>query len=238
MGIISVFTDESGDLGALGKFFDIATAQFQDRYYIISFVFHEQSKSINDSLIKLNHYYSMFEDSVDNKKYIHFGPLIRREDNFYKTFTIEDVRKIFFAFAGFIKNSDIRCYTIVLDKRNVNSENEFKNYFINEINNMFIRNYHFFNRNNTAIEYYDSGQKIVKKIIEESVIKQFGNNDMRMNINPRQYRLFQACDFLCTIKLIELKRKAGKYSGIEKLVFNDKKSFRRILDIIKDKSLD
>ena len=164
--------------------------------------------------------------------------MIRRKNGFYKQFPTDIIRKIFFEFSRFLKYSNIRCFLIVLDKRTVQNQKEFEEYFINELKRFFVKNRNYFKDSQTAIEYYDSGQKWVKHIIEKGVEPYFLSNDKRMHINPANYRLFQMCDFLCTIKLIELKRKVEKYSGIEKAVFNDKKAFKRILNIIKEKTLD
>lgn len=238
MGKISVFVDESGDYGKLGRELINSNVSYQDNFYIVSFVFHEQTEDIFKSLANINHLYSDYEVMTnDVKQYIHFGPLIRRENNFYKQFSPETIRKIIISFSRFLQYTNIYCYVIVLDKREVHSQKEFEQYFIDKLNIMFINNRNIFRRNQTAIEYYDSGQAWVKHIIAKGIEPHFVQNDRRMHVNPANYRLFQACDFLCTIKLIEIKRKAEIYSGIEKTIFNDKKVFKRILNIIKDKSL-
>ena len=57
--ILSVFIDESGDVGFIKD---------ASKYYIITFVMHNQNDDINSNIEKIKHYPTF-----------HAGPIIRRE---------------------------------------------------------------------------------------------------------------------------------------------------------------
>ena len=67
---LSIFIDESGDFGE---------TQDVNDYYLVAFVFHDQSNDISFDVSKL-------EESVKNWgwniEYVHTGPIIRREGIF------------------------------------------------------------------------------------------------------------------------------------------------------------
>ena len=79
---LSVFIDESGDLGEYNEVTE---------FYVISFVFHDQSNDISNQVEKLTN--SVKEYSTDAFA-IHTEPLIRREE-IYTDMLPEDRRNIF-----------------------------------------------------------------------------------------------------------------------------------------------
>ena len=81
---LSVFIDESGSFGEYDR---------QSPYYIIAMVFHDQSISINDSVIKLDQELSNMNLS---NFCIHTGPIIRKEDIF-QNYSLDERRKMIFS---------------------------------------------------------------------------------------------------------------------------------------------
>lgn len=63
---LSVFIDESGDFGGY---------QNHAPYYIVTLILHNQSKSISESINKLNS--AILNTDFDINHSIHTGPLIR-----------------------------------------------------------------------------------------------------------------------------------------------------------------
>ena len=82
---LSIFIDESGDLGDY---------QNHSPFYIISLIFHEQSKSITGEIKKLNDF--LEENNLPNHT-IHTAPLIRQEQiykNIVKSSHKNDIIKL------------------------------------------------------------------------------------------------------------------------------------------------
>lgn len=65
---LSVFIDESGDFGE---------SKDNSAYYLVTFVFHDQSIPVTEQVSKLE---NSIKSSGFGIEYIHTGPLIRRED--------------------------------------------------------------------------------------------------------------------------------------------------------------
>lgn len=65
---LSIFIDESGDLG---------NHNYHSPYYIVSFMFHNQDNIISSNIIKLNSIISHFNI---NNNCIHTAPLVRGEE--------------------------------------------------------------------------------------------------------------------------------------------------------------
>lgn len=78
--------------------------------------------------------------------------------------------------------------------------------------------------------YYDNGQDCVSKFIKNGIYKCFLKHvDNHFDAKPKNYALLQVADFLCTSKLIDLKRQNHVSSTTEKAVFNDSKKYRKYM---------
>lgn len=101
---LSIFVDESGDFGDYNGLTE---------FYVISFVFHDQSEDITGLVEKLDNSLK----NVSNKKFaIHTMPLIRREEMYNNMLPNERrsiLRKLFF----FTKSAPITFKTFLLAKR-------------------------------------------------------------------------------------------------------------------------
>ena len=71
MSSLSIFVDESGDFGPYDS---------KSPYYIVTMIFHDQSKDINNQVLALND--KIRSLGFDNDFVVHTAPLIRREEIF------------------------------------------------------------------------------------------------------------------------------------------------------------
>ena len=74
--------------------------------------------------------------------------------------------------------------------------------------------------------YYDNGQKNIKQILDTVMKTNFDKFDSR-KILPKDYKLFQVADLLCTLELIKNKIETKNLSKSEKLIFHNKKEFKK-----------
>ena len=100
MSTLSIFVDESGDFGE----FDAHAP-----YYIVSFVFHDQTNCIDENIGVLNDHLARMEFK-DHR--IHTGPLIRRE-GIYRDLEIQKRRKLFLALFNFMRKCPLS-YSVIL----------------------------------------------------------------------------------------------------------------------------
>lgn len=103
MNELSIFIDESGDFGEYEP---------HSPYYIITMLFHNQSKSVMPAVAKLNQELSYLK--LDNLC-IHTGPIIRREE-IYINMSVNERRRIFNKMVAFIRQIDIRYKSFYIEK--------------------------------------------------------------------------------------------------------------------------
>lgn len=221
---LSIFIDESGDFG-----------NYQEHcpFYIISLVFHEQNKSIDTQVNKLNQFLS--ENNLKNHT-IHTAPLIRQEQS-YKNMDISLRSKIFKQLFNFVRNVDISYKTIVVDKKMYSEQIDIVKIIAKELSSFIKDNYQYFNQFDNIIIYYDNGQIQLTKILTAIFSSLLGDCfDFRV-VMPNNYKLFQTADLICTLALIKNKIISGKsltnseqkfFGSISKLRKNYFKFFERI----------
>lgn len=192
--IISVFIDESGDFGFVGD---------ASKYYIITFVFHNQEKDISSNIKK-----------IDDKPIFHAGPLIRREYP-YENETIDNRRKIFHSIFIFFSSLPIKFKSFIYEKKEFDSDiMKMKAKMSKDIFAFFNSLCNDFKEYNLRI-YYDNGQYQVTSIINSSLAITGLNYEIKREVKANDYRLFQVADFISTIKLLELKAEKKCMSASE-----------------------
>ena len=94
--ILSVFIDESGDVGFVKD---------ASKYYIITFVMHNQNDDIKSNIEKIKHYPTF-----------HAGPIIRREYPF-DNMEMKDRKKIFQSIFMFTLSLPIKIFHFVMRRK-------------------------------------------------------------------------------------------------------------------------
>lgn len=101
---LSIFIDESGDFGEVKE---------RPAYYLVTFVFHDQSNNIDQQVSKLE---QSVRISGFNLEYIHTGPLIRREEVFSR-YSIDERRKLLYKMLNFVNGCPISYLTVIVDRK-------------------------------------------------------------------------------------------------------------------------
>lgn len=210
---LSIFVDESGDWGEY---------TYHSPYYIITFVFHDQTIDITDDLSKL-------ENDLKNIGYsghcLHAGPIIRGEED-YRGIDIHTRKKIFMKTMGFIRRMNIQYKSFYIEKKQFDDSME----AIGRLSKLlatFVREHLdlFFEYDKVKV-YYDNGQHEVTKILS-SVLNVLLDNIEFKRVMPKDYRLFQVADFLCSMTLIRLKLEQKMLSRSERLFFDDERTLKK-----------
>ena len=226
--ILSVFIDESGDSGE----YNIKKNNFSDKFYIITFVFHEQKDNITSNI-------EYFENKLAQYDYkyksVHCGPLIRREYPF-EGFKADDARLILNALNNFSRKLPISCYSVIVNKSiNITSDTLNKSIH-NEVQKLINDNYKYFDSFSKIIIYYDNGQEIVSRALKDTFESEF-NNVERRKVKPKEYKLLQVADLFCTITLLELKRQKYHFSSSENAIFSVNTFKKHYLSTMKSKKI-
>lgn len=225
MNRLNIFIDEAGSVAPLNG--DInEKLPVSDNFYIVTLVYvFDNDDKVYSTIEQLNNLKINFGITES----IHYAPLIRHETEYYKQFSYDDIRKIYYKTVKIISNSPIYYSTIVLNKKTVDSYEKFEDYFINNFGNLYISN-GFFRDVKEIKVYYDNGQDCVSRFIKNGVYKCFlHHKDNIFDAKPKDYALLQIADFICTAKLIELKRDMHISSKSEQAVFDDKKKYKKYM---------
>ena len=207
---LSIFVDESGDFGPYDS---------HCPYYIVSLVTHDQDNNIDSSINDL-------ESSLSYLGYpnhcLHAGPIIRMEPP-YTNVSIFERRKILHTALGFIRRSKVKYKFIYIEKYPTDSFLDISSRISKEISAWIRDNYKELSSYGTIKLYYDNGQIELTKILS-TLFNAFFPVVENRQISPRDYRLFQAADIICTLFLVKHKFDTGVMSKSELLFFGDERN--------------
>jgi len=193
-------------------------------------VFHEQDKSIQANIEKLNA--TLLNTKHAPGKAIHTNPLIRQNED-YSNQNIDERRKQFFRFMAFVRHCEISYTSLVFMKRELDSLD-----LIGKMSrdlSLFIRDsMGYFQSFDSVIVYYDGGQAEVSKVLTSVFNTLLFEVDFR-KVAPSDYYLFQAADLICTIELLATKRSNNRLSRSDTLFFYKPQELKRIIKEIREK---
>ena len=225
MSALSIYLDEAGVLD---------TNKNNSKYYILSFVFHDEICQLQENIELLTNKLNMLGFNIDS---FHSGPLIRREEEFENV--ARDVRKkIFMTMMAFFRNSPIMCKTIIVEKKHINKVEQLLESLRIELKRFLDDNLDFFINYDQLNIYYDNGQPPISDLVHKVFQENFKNVSFSI-INGRHHALFQVCDMLCTLKLIQIKAEKKESSKSELAFFNySSRLFKKhYLSIVERKTL-
>ena len=210
---LSIFIDESGDFGEFAR---------HSPYYIITMVFHNQDSDIVKAISHLDTELSYLGL---NNLCIHAGPIIRKEE-IYANMSIIERRRIFNKMLAFIRNTNIRYKSFFIEKKHIADSVDAVGR-LSKLISRFVREHYqdFLNFDDVKI-YYDNGQVEVSKILS-SVFNALLPNPIFKRVMPKDYKLFQAADFLCTLTLVKLKLENNLFSKSEMNFFGNVRDLKR-----------
>ena len=202
---LSVFVDESGS-------FD--SSVIPSRFYVVSFVFHDQCHDISQNLSELDtqlEYLNLADVCV------HAGPLIRREEQF-RFMDIHLRRQLFFRLLAFVLHVPVSHHSFVVDKRYFSSPSAIAKSLSTQISTFLVQSSQRLADYDMIKIYYDNGQAQVRRILEVA----FADLPAAFveNVTPIRYRLFQVADLVCTVELLKAKRReAIAFTKSEEMFF-------------------
>ena len=219
---LSIFVDESGDFGEYSA---------HSPYYVITLVLHDQEINISNAIKTLD---NELEKLKVQDFCIHTEPLIRKEES-YSNMDANERRTILTKLFYFATKINIKFMTFVYEKKNFKESLQkdslkLETEIVRDMNLFIQGNKDYFERYNKVILYYDNGQKNVTRILNKVLATNFNEYDIR-KVFPKDYKLFQVADLICTLELINNKVDTNNLSKSETLIFHSKKELRK--DFIK-----
>ena len=214
MNELSIFVDESGDFG---------TYEPHAPFYLFTFVFHDQSDSIEDQVAHLER--GLADIGFDAKHCFHAGPIIRREED-YQNLSITERRKCLNRILTFAKNCDISYITFSVEKKHMSDSLSLTVALSKQLSAFIREEYDFFTGFDRVVVYYDNGQVELNKLLASVFAVMLPQVEFRKVI-PADYRLFQVADLFCTFELICLKNEHHMMSKSEEAFFGSMRDMRK-----------
>lgn len=216
---LSIYVDESGNTGG--------AVNSNSLWYIICLVFFE-NEDISEYEDELEYKFSMLGHP---DHCFHTSPLIHGE-NCYANDSINVRRKIMRIFMSFLRQLPAKHIEICIEKKNLTEEKIYES-LIKQFIDFIENNLQYFSRYSNITFYYDNGQNIVLKILEETVKDIIPEATIEYE-TPKHSRLLQIADLICSLKWLGIKSRTVGLSYKEEYFFMDdrhlKRDFLRIVE--------
>ncbi|GEM_PF-4723785 len=122
--------------------------------------------------------------------------------------------------------SDIHYKTFIFEKRQFENVLKLEGRMAKEISQFILGNQDFFQSFESVILYYDNGQHELNRILNTVLAMELSQYDVR-KVLPKDYKLFQAADLICTLQLLSLKCDCHELSRSEQLIFHNERELKK-----------
>ena len=126
----------------------------------------------------------------------------------------------------FTIKSDIQYKTFVFEKKQFDNTLKLEGKMAKEMSFFIRSNLGFFQSFDNVILYYDNGQHELNRILNAVLSTELSHYDIR-KVLPKDYKLFQAADLICTLQLLSLKRERKELSNSELLLFHNERELNK-----------
>lgn len=200
MSELSVFADESGNMG------------FDSKYYLLTLLFHDQSKDIAPSVESYRR--ALWERELADIPF-HFAPLLRG-NRAYESFDVECRLKLLKSFKVFTEGAPVRYTTFLYRKDQFEDAAALRVKMKRDLIAFLFEHLSWLQSYDRIKIYYDDGQRIITHVLhhafEYAVSKQ---TIMYKEASPTDYRLAQMADFICGVELAAAKYRTGEIGPSE-----------------------
>lgn len=213
MSDLSIFVDESGDLGEIS------------RYYLVTFIVHDQADDIE-------HTVSLYERALRNKNLddlpFHFGPLLTGHEH-YENLEIEMRKQHLAAFRIFAEQSPYFYHPFIYRKKTFGKDTDrLLRALKMDLANFLADNLAFFQQFDKVKVYYDNGQSDVARILHDVIEFALSKEAIVYRIvSPADYRFFQLADYICGIELTAAKYERGTSMKTDEAFFGGSSNFKK-----------
>lgn len=215
---LSIFIDESGDVGCVSDF------------YLVSLVFHEQRFDIGEN-IRL-YELALREHGLDRMPF-HFNPLINGNDD-YRWQGIQRRKQQLHAFVTFFEHLPITHKVFVYDKKMAKGFDGLATAIERDLKVFLFDHLGYIQKFDVVKIYYDGGQSVVTRAVHQAIASCISREAIEYkDATAGRYRLSQVADYVCGIELTKLKFERHLETKTDAAFFgaygNFKKSFYKKL---------
>ena len=209
---LSVFVDESGDLGG------------ESKYYLLSLVFHDQETDLAPSI-------SLYETDLRHRNLsdvpFHFAPLTRANDA-YRQMDVPTRQALLSSFSTFVHHTTFSYGTFCYRKSWFTGAEALGDAIRRDLIDYLRKRLEFFQGFDAVKIYYDDGQHFVTSLLHESFEEALGRAAVvYRDASPERYRLLQVADFACGIELAAIRYEEHRENATDALFFGKWRDFKK-----------
>lgn len=187
---LSIFIDESGDVGIVSDF------------YLVGLVFHEQKFDIGHDI-------GLHEASVKNSNLdrtpFHFNPLINGNDE-YRWKHVGVRKKHLHTFRIFVEHLPVKYRVFIYDKKEAFGSESLADVIEKDLKVFLFDHLSYLQQFDSVKIYYDGGQSVVTKAVHRAIASCISREAIvYKDAVASRYRLSQVADYVCGIELTNLK---------------------------------
>ena len=139
---------------------------------------------------------------------------------------VPERKRIFTKLYAFTRNAGVTYKTFSYRQSEYPDRMKLKARFARDLSLFIDERVEYFASFNKVIAYYDNGQSIITETINAVFAAKFFEAGFR-RVLPREYRLFQSADLICTLELLQMKGAASELSKSEVGFFGSAGKIRR-----------
>lgn len=212
MGELSIFVDESGELGPRSK------------YYLITLLFHSQDDSLSAHFSK---YERALRDCLMPDIPFHLSPLLNGHDD-YEEMALGDRKHCLSKFLVFSQAIPFSYHTFVYRKSDFSSSGKMVQRMRRDVTAFLFDHLEFLQSFDSVKIYYDDGQQAVTSILHDAIQYVIAKDAaLFKSAEPRTYRLSQVADFVCGIELTAIKYEAREQTATDERFFGGANAFKK-----------
>lgn len=209
---LSVFVDESGDLGG------------ESKYYLLTLVFHDQSNDLSRTI-------NLYEQSLANRDLpnipFHFNPLLRANEEYWNL-DASLRSKLLMSFSTFAQHVPFSYHVFAYRKDRFESTDKLVRAMKRDLTEFLFDNLDKFIKFDLVKIYYDDGQPLITRILHAAFeYALFKSAVMYREAHPAEYRMFQIADFSCGIELTALKYESHEETPTDRRFFGQWRDFKK-----------
>lgn len=215
---LSIFIDESGDVGRVSDF------------YLVALVFHEQQHGIEENVL-------LYERALATKRLdimpFHFNPLINGNDE-YRWKSIQMRKEHLHVFRTFVEHLPVAQAVFIYDKKKAGGHEGLASAIEKDLKVFLFDHLSYLQQFDVVIIYYDGGQSVVTEAVHQAIASCISREAIvYKDAIAGRYRLSQVADYVCGIELTRLKFERHMETKTDVTFFgaygNFKKNFLRKL---------
>ncbi|MFZ2756497.1 MAG: DUF3800 domain-containing protein [Atopobiaceae bacterium] len=211
-GSISLFCDESGNVGKSSE------------YYLMTLVFHDQADDISAHLVR---YEQVLSQSGLRDIPFHMTPLLRAHDD-YDGLDIQTRKRLLSKFSVLSQHLPYSYHAFAYRKAEFASDAVMFARMRRDLVTFLFDHLGYFQSFDHVKLYYDDGQDAVSRVLHSAIEYAISKEAyLYRDARPQDYRLAQVADYVCGIELTGLKYAASEATRTDEAFFGGSTSFKK-----------